>query len=1030
MESFTAWSIQRVRSAVTILVCFVVYGLLSYKALPKSEDPGFVIKVAQVITFFPGATAERVELLVTDKLEKFVEELPEVALLESESIDGASILTVHLQQKYREVQPVWNALRRKVERAKLDLPEEAVGPFVDDEYGDTFGTLLVVKGDGFSYRELEQIANQAKNELLLIDHVAKVDLYGVKKQSIFLEMETAKISQLGSSSLQLAERLKKANIVLSGGQLQTEQERLFLEPTGNFSGIEAIGNVTLYNPKENELFFLKEIAKVVEGYEDPPQEEVYEREEPAIVLAISLQQEGNIQTMGREIRARLQELQQKYPLGVEFSLFYAQDEVVEESIDNFMLNILESCCIVVAIMLFVFGFRTGCIAASLIPLTLLITFVFMRLFSIGIDQISLASLVISLGLLVDNAIVMTEYILFNWEEKRMSLYDSAITSAKELSVPLLASSLTTSLAFLPIFLANSDVGEYTSALFKVVTITLFSSFVLSVTWVPMICFYFLKRSKKKQSAYVNIIYKVYFNILMFLFGNKTISVVIFLSLFISALVVFTSISTSFFPVKEQNLFALEVKMPSASTFTTTKEMVESLGAFMEETLMVSEKRKEGVENWLSFVGGMHPRYMLNVFPKRPGVDRAVILVKTSNYVVNAQVITKIKEFFRKAFPDAILVTREMNYGVFVESPIAYDILVKEAEDLERVGGEVKEQLKKMDGVVNIRDNLGERVKKLVVDIDPVRAQSALLTNFDVAVSLQTALSGYKATDLRQEEELIPIYFRSVEDERESLERVKHLSVFSQTNGQSVPLSQIATMRLEWVPSIIHRKNRRNVVKVLAEVDTDKNSVRRVDKMMGQYLEQQQVLWPSGTLWDYSGENYESRRAEMSVYKEIPAAFIMIAIVLILQFNSFRLSFIILSTIPLSLIGVAWGLFLTGSTYSFMSFLGIISLAGIIINNGIVLLDETKINIEEKGLSPPIAILQACQLRLRPIFLTTLTTLGGLVPLLLTGGGMFQQMSLAIISGLLFGGVLTLGFVPLLYVLLYRVSFEGVANEFK
>ncbi len=493
----TKFAIEKNRITTTVLAIIALAGIGTYLTMPRAEDPGFIVRTAEVQTYFPGASPERVELLVTDKLEKVIQQMPELRVVRSESSTGFSVIYAEINKDLKNMRPVWDKLRRKVADARSQLPETIVGPIVNDEYGDVFGIQYTLTGDGFEPRQLREVAKQMRNQLLLLPDVAKVELYGLQEERIYVEYDNARLSNFGLSPVQLGLLLEAQNIILPGGDINLEYEKIVLEPSGNFTTLEDIRRAIITLPGSDAIVRLEDLVTIERGYAEP-MVAMHANGEPALGIAISLREGGSILELGRQVSETFDRARQIYPIGIEFEKLLDQDRIVDTKIQSFVGNLYQAIGIVAGVMLVFLGLRTGLIVSSLIPMTMVMTLFVMSLFDIGLDQMSLASLIIALGMLVDNAIVMSESVLVQMERGK-SVKDAAIDSAKELKIPLLTSSLTTAAAFLPIALAESETGEYTATLFYVVTITLLSSWVMALTLIPMLCVAFLKVKKKAET---------------------------------------------------------------------------------------------------------------------------------------------------------------------------------------------------------------------------------------------------------------------------------------------------------------------------------------------------------------------------------------------------------------------------------------------------------------------------------------------------------------------------------------------------
>ncbi len=799
-------------TAVTVLVILAA-GMNAYQQMPRNEDPGFIIRTAHVMTLFPGASPRRVELLVTDKLEKTIQEIPQLDFIASTSKTGVSEIFVNVQERERKMRPIWDDLRRKVERASRDLPEGIIGPFVNDEFGDVFGTILTLTGEGYSYAELEDISDQVRNVLLTIPEVAKVEVQGVQEERIFVEYNNARLADLGLSAYQLMNLLESRNIVLPGGAINTGMERIALEPSGSFESIEDLGRTIINVSGRTEMIYLEDIASIYRDYVDPPQQRVRSSGKPALALAISLREGGNLIQLGKEVEAKVRHLQDLYPIGLEFDTIAFQPQVVEQKVDAFISNLVQAVAIVMLVMLVTLGLRTGLVVSSLIPSTIVMSLLVMSFLGIGLDQMSLAALIIALGLLVDNAIVVSESIMVRMSTG-MKRIEAAVESANELRVPLLTSSLTTAAAFLPIYLAESATGEYTAPLFKVVSIALLCSWLLSLTLIPMLCVFFLKVEHVPEEERLKFrLYVWYRNVLLFSLRHRILSLLCVVLIFGLSLQGFGLIPNVFFPPKDQAMFTAEFDLPIGTPIERTEAFVQRVEGFIETELKTGPERPQGVINWASFIGQGPQRYTLTYTPKQRSPEYAMMLLNTTSYGIIHDLIPRLETYCLESFPDVKPTIRSLLNGPPVEDPIEIRISGEDVDQVFAIVDQVKMQLAAIQGAKNISDNWGARTKKLVVRIDQPRARRAGLNSQDVAVSLQTVLSGFETTDYREDDKIIPITLRSVAADRQDIGKLESLNIFSQLTGSAVPLKQVADIEVTWEPAKYLRRDRLATVTV-------------------------------------------------------------------------------------------------------------------------------------------------------------------------------------------------------------------------
>ncbi|MCP5144924.1 MAG: efflux RND transporter permease subunit [Gammaproteobacteria bacterium] len=1022
--NLTRFTLDNNRTALVILLVLLLAGFAAFRSMPRAYDPGFTIRAAQVVTYMPGASSQRVEQLVSDKIEEAVHEMPEVDFVKSESRAGVSVIVVNIKESYTEMRPIWDSLRRKVDGVTPDLPEEVVGPYVNDEFGDVYGIVLTITGEGFSYAELEQIAEDARREYLRLGDAAKVDIYGVQEERIFIEYDNARLTELNISPYQLAQMLDSRNIVTPGGAIELGPERILLEASGNFESVEEIANTVIRLPNTDTLVFLHDIARVYRGYVDPAQYVVKSSGDPALALAISMREGGNNITLGEQVNAVTRTLQNAYPIGIDFNVINFSPAEVDLKVKSFVSNLLQAITVVTLVMLVSLGLRTGLIVAALIPFSMLIALLVMNVLNIGLDQISLAALIIALGMLVDNGIVMSESIMVQMAEGK-SKVEAAIASAGELKVPLLTSSVTTAAAFLPIYLAESSTGEFTASLFKVVTITLLISWVLSITIIPLLCVTFLKLDQASPD-YDGRFYRGYRKVLRSVIKHRYAALGMVLLVFMVSLRGMAYVPNIFFPPSDRAYFKVELELPQGRSLDNMEEVVAGVEEFLAAEFKVHAAaaaqvgRAEGVTNWISYVGNGGARFVLTHTPKPNAPGYALLVVNTTSAEVIDEVMPALENYVRNEFPDVTAKLKKIENGAPIDNPVEIRVSGDNLDRLFAIVNDVKAQMAANPGLKNISDDWGLRSKKLEVRINQARALRAGVSSQDIATSLQTGLSGLELTQYREGADIIPITMRSEAATANDITRLEGLTVYAQSSGLSVPLKQVADIDVVWEPGKVLRRDRTRTVTVGAQLVGDYTAAEGFAALQP-WLEQRAGEWGLGYRYELGGEAESSAKANQSIMDKLPIAALIIVILLVGQFNSIRKATVVLLTIPLGLIGVIIGLLVARSFFGFMTLLGIISLAGIVINNAIVLLERIQLEIDVFGRTPFDAVIEAAQRRTRPILLTTATTVLGLIPLYLGGGEMWEPMAVAIMAGLLFATVLTLLLVPMLYATFYRVE---------
>ena len=1014
--NITRLALENNRTTWVLIIALLFFGVVSFDKMPKDYDPGFIIRTAQVITYFPGASPKRVEELVTDKIEKVVQQLPELDFVSSTSKTGVSIVSVNIKESYKNMRPIWDNLRRKIESVESDLPSDALKPIVNDEFGDVFGVVIGLTAEGYSYREMEEVAEQVRDELLRLPEAAKVDIFGVQEQRVFIEFENAKLASMGISPGQLKDQLAARNIVNPGGSIYIDDETLALEPSGNFESVEDIANTIINVAGSEQVILLSDIAKVYRDYVDPAKVKVRVAQQEGMTIAISMRYGGNNLLLGEQVREAINYLETIYPIGIDFKLLSFLPQEVDDKVNDFVSNLVQAVLVVSVVMLFSLGLRTGLIVASLIPMSMVFGILVMSFFNISIDQISLAALIIALGMLVDNGIVMSENIMVQMERGKAAI-DAAVDSAEELKIPLLVSSLTTGAAFLPIFLAESATGEYTASLFKVVTITLLCSWLLAMTMIPMLCVYFA-RVKKESTNFDSGIYLKYQQILSMLIKYRWMTVAACLGMLFIALQGLQYVPKLFFPPSDRDYFKIELELPIGTRLSSTEALVKDMETFIAQELVVNDEREHGVTDWVSYVGNGGPRFLLTHSPEPTSSNYALMIVTTTSYKHIDEIMSQIEEYAIQRHPDLLLKQRKIENGSPIANPVEVRLSGSDMTILMGLVEKLKEKMRSTPGLKSISDDWGLPIKKLQIKINQTRARRAGVSSKDIASSLQTGLSGLELTKFREGDELIPVTLRSIAGDRQDIGKLEAMVVYAQATGKSVPLKQVADIEVVWESAQILRRDRLKSVIVGAQIEGITASEGFADIVP--WLEAQKKEWPYGYNYALGGEAESSGKANQSIAEKMPIAVFIIVILLIGQFNSIRKSIIVLSTIPLGFIGVVAGLLIGQSFFGFMTLLGVISLAGIVINNAIVLLDRIKVELQLTPDTPVQAVIYAAQQRMRPILLTTTTTVLGLIPLYLGGGEMWEPMALSIMGGLVFSTILTLGVIPVLYALFYRL----------
>ncbi len=1026
--NLTEFSINRNRVVLSILAVVMVMGAIFYASLSRDSMPPYTIRVASIVSSFPGASPERVEELVSDKIEKIAQELPELKVVKSTSRTGLSVVNVELKMEVtpEELQPVWDRLRRKLSSVQ-GLPNNVHPQLKDDGIGEVFGIAIGLISDGFAYTEMKDYADDLRDDLIKLEDAAKVELNGEQAERVFVEFENTRLKTYGLTANKLQNIISGTNILSSGGTINVEVERIILEPTGNFNDVESIREMLIPVGQNGQVVALKDITTIKKGYINPPTQKVRINGKDAVSLHVSLKKGANIIKLGEEIDVVLAEWKDKLPVGLEVSRLASIDRYIDLKISDFIGNLLQAIAIVLAVMLFFLGIRTGLVIASLIPIVTITTLMIMGLIDVGLNQISLAALIMALGMMVDNAIVVAESVMVKMEAG-IPVKKAAIDSCSELFTPLLISTLTTSAAFLAFFMAESIMGDIMGPIFVVITIALLSSWVIALSVITLFCVFFLKVKPKEEGKVsfldklINDLKNKYKDLILLALSWKKSVLALIVFMFFLSIYGFGFLSFVFFPDSDRNMITVDVNLPEGTNIESTTTIVKSLESFIQTELKVADGKPDGILDWSAYIGEGPSGYDLGYNADEANSNYAHILINTSSFLVNNLMVEKLDAFGFENFPNADIKVGLLGSGGG-GTPVEIEVSGDDPDKLASIAEAIKAQLFTISGTKNIKDDWGPKGKKFVIDIDPNKAQTAGVTNQDIATSLQTVLDGFQAGEYREGDKSIPIVMKSNQSKQQSLSSLETLNIYAQSSGKSVPLLQVASIVPKWQYSKIKRVDLTRTIKVSSELTTTGNA-SEVTQAITPWIEEQKEIWGKGYSYELGGDAKSSAENMGAVAKYLPLSAFIIVMLLIIQFNSFRKMIMIVCTIPLGVIGMVLGLLLFGVPFGFMAFLGVISLAGIVINNAIVLVDRIEIEENEVKRKPQDAIIAACLQRFRPILLATFTTVLGLVPLYLGGGEMWEPMAVTIMIGLLFGTVITLLFIPAFYSVMYKVDYKG------
>lgn len=1005
----------------------IALGISAYFALPQDSMPAFTIRNASIVTNYVGASPERMEQLITIPIEEVVQEIPEIKTITSTSRTGLSVVTVALYDyvQAEELQPIWDRMRRKIEAIEMNLPDDIIGPDVqDDDIGVTYGIFVGLTNDGFAYNELEEYADFIRAEIIKLSDAAKVEIGGIIDQRIYIDYNDEELANYGLSGQLLQNYIASTNIIIPAGEVALEDERIILEASGNLESVDELRDLLISVPGDKSLP-LSDIATIRRDYVTPRENIVKINGEEAIAIYVSMKDGANITRLGKEIDQLLPKLNQNLPLGIRAKRIASQDFEVAKSVDDFISNVVQSILIVLVVIVVFLGFRAGLVVASIIPSVIIMSFFLMNYLGAGLNQVTLAGFIIALGLLVDNAIVVVESIIERMEEGEEK-FVAAVHVCQEFFVPLLISSLTTSAAFLSFYLAESILGEMMGNLFIVVSIALLSSWLMAFTLIPLLAQLLIKikhhNTEKSSASIFTKLTPLYSKLIAFTLRKPWLPIISVLLLFVLSLYGFTRLPFQLMPNSERNLISLEVDLPLGAKIEVTEATISKIETYIADSLQLDNQSEIGILDWSTYIGIGPNSFDQGYTPDEQNSSYAYMIINTTSKAANQPMIEVLEAFAKKNIFDGSVTVKELTQGGGASVPIEVRLAGNDPVLLNKAALEVKKKLWSIEGTKNIDDDWGPRIKKFFVNIKPENLSAAGLTNQDVALSLNTLLSGMDVGDFREDDLSIPIMLRSRSVDEIAYKDLETHNVYVQGTGQNVPLGQVADIELRWqYPKIIRRDL---ALTITIECFIAPNiTATEVMNELKLWMEEESKNWGSEIQYEYGGEAESSDDALGAVIDNLPISFFLMIALLIIQFNSFRTTFVILSTIPFVLIGMVGGLLITDSFFSFTAFLAIISLAGIVINDAIVLIDKTRQQMERQPNRPVDAIIEAAKSRLQPILLTTFTTSFGMIPLWIGGGVMWQPMAISIIFGLFFGTIILLVYVPALYKLVYGLKQE-------
>jgi multidrug efflux pump subunit AcrB len=1028
-------------------ILFTVVGAYSFFQLSWLEDPEFTIKDAIITTPYPGATAAEVEAEVTNVLEKAVQQMGQLKYVESHSYRGFSLIKAKIKDEYDKysLPQVWDELRRKVNDAQGSLPPGAGSTNVNDDFGDVYGIYVAITGEGYSDHEVYEYAKFLQRELLRAQDVKRIDLYGVRAEVIYVEMRRDKMSELGISQQDIYDALRSKNLPASAGHISLGPDYLAVHPTGEFKSEEEFGDllISTSGQSSDRLVYLRDVAEVIRGYQEPATTILRFDGQPGVGLGISTVQGGNVVTMGESLAVLIDELEPHRPMGMELHIIAMQPEAVSAAVKGFLVNLGQAVGIVIIVLLVFMGLRSGLIIGSVLLVTIMGTFIFMSMLEVTLERISLGALVIALGMLVDNAIVVTDGM-----RVKMDQGSDAITAAREVvgqtGVPLFGATVIAILAFASIGTSQDSTGEYCVTLFSVILISLSLSWLTAVTTTPLFCATFLKvkepSGEEKSDPYGGPLFRAYKKFLSTSIRYRWITVVVVVGIFFASLAGFGQVKQMFFPDSPRAQFFIDLWLPAATSIQETERQMERAEGYL--------LAQEGIVHTATFIGGSQIRFLLIYTPENAYYNYAQIMVEVDDASRIPGFLLSTLDGLGELLPDAGVNTKSFMLGPSEGGKIQLRINGPDSEVLRRMADEAIAILEADPAAKGVRSEWMEKVMVLEPQLAEAQARRAGITRTALAQAIEAGVEGTPVGVYRERDELLDITARSPEGERLNFDDLNTIQVWSPAAEKMIPAAQVVTsFKTGFEDAHIWRRDRIRMLRIhadqrtglpselLARVkpkielalgvdvramtgrdvppeDWNVNTIKVVDE--GRYP----IKGMPGYSIGWGGEVEDSSRAQASLAGSIPIFFGLMVLIVIFLFNSIKKTLVIWLTVPLSIIGVTAGLLLFNQPFGFMALLGVMSLAGMLIKNAIVLIDEIGAQLETDK-TPLTAIVDSGASRLIPVSMAAATTILGMIPLL--KDAFFISMAVTIMFGLLVATVLTLIVVPVLYSILFRVS---------
>lgn len=995
-----------------IAVVFVA-GIFSYLKLGRMEDPSFTIRQMVVTAAWPGATAAEMEQQVTDKLERKFQDIPRIDYIRSYSRPGQAVIFVNLRDDVpsAEIRHVWRDVRNFGDDIKAKLPEGVYGPFYNDRFDDVFGSVYAVTGDGYSYEELRQTAEKLRRLILELPDVQKVELLGEKTETVYIEMDKARLSALGLSPGLVAEALKKQNAVTPAAMLDTETNRVYLRVTGGYDDLDAIRATPLR--VAGRTLHLGDVATVERRYAEPSDPEMYFDGERAVGVAVSMETGGNVLALGERLRALIAKVQAEEPAGLAIHRVSDQPAVVEESIDAFVSALREAVIIVLAVSFLSLGVRTGLVVAGCIPLVLAGVFCAMYLLGIDLHKVSLGALIISLGLLVDDAIIAVEMMSVKLEEG-LDRFDAACYAFRATAMPMLTGTLITVAGFIPVAFAVGPASEFCRDLFTVIAVALGLSWIVSVMVAPLFGYHLIrvsaKEEKGKAAPYRSRFYEMFRAVLGWFLTHRPLVLAGTAGVFLLSVFLLGAVRQEFFPPSLRPEILLDMRLSEGASRKASEEAAARLARFLDG-------RQDEIENYSYYVGTGAPRFVLTINPRLPAANYSQFVIVAKSAKARDKLIAALRGELAENFPEVRTNLQTIQTGPPADYPVMIRTSGHDREKVRTIAGEVADLMRSDPNYTDVHFDWNEKSRVLSVALDQEKMRALGVSSHDVALMLYTEISGLPVAQYYRGDRTIDMVFRLQEADRDTLEKVKELPI-GLPSGRYVPLSQVAKITDQAEDGLIWRRDLKPTITVQANIQSgtaddaakkiyDKTAALRDSLPLGYTIE------PGGSLED-------SKKSMAYLLQPVPMMVLLIMTFLMVQIRNGKQMILTLLTAPLGIIGVTLGMLLFDKALGFVADLGILALTGMIIRNSVILIDQIQKH-EAAGESPWDAVMNSAVLRFRPIMLTAAAAILGMVPLM--PSTFWGPMAVAIAAGLIVATVLTLLVLPAMYAAVYKVEQE-------